>query len=183
MSDSIPSLWPNEFKIDVQTPYTILRVQAAQLGRVTRGILEGAVETETSKEKIQHRLVIIAPAYNGYRHTLIVALHNPDLPYPAEVRAEALAEKVRRENTFSTAIGPIYDTVYPSAHNDDQMQALVRSALHSEKTMAAVLSLIAKSNEAKLSSQKSPQTSEEVPDKADQESRLPEAETGPEPEK
>ena len=38
MIDSIPNLWPAEFKIDVQTPYTILNVQANLLGKVTRGI-------------------------------------------------------------------------------------------------------------------------------------------------
>ena len=86
-STTIPNLWPEEFKIDVQSPLTILRVQAGLLGKVTRGILEGAVETETSTEKVQHRLVVIAPAYNGYRHTLVAANHDPNLPYPAEVRA------------------------------------------------------------------------------------------------
>ena len=75
MAESIPSLWPGEFKIDVQTPLTILRVQAGLLGKLTRGILQGEVETETSEEKVQHRLVVIAPAYNGYRHTLVVASH------------------------------------------------------------------------------------------------------------
>src|SRR5438874_364554 len=97
MPDTIPNLWPEQFKVDVQTPYTILRVQAGLLSKVTRGILEGDVETEASDEKVQHRLVVIAPAYNRYRHTLVVALHDPDLPYPAEVRAEALAKKVKRE--------------------------------------------------------------------------------------
>jgi len=150
MPDSIPNLWPNEFKIDVQTPYTILRVQAALLGKVTSGILDGAVETEASKDKVQHRLVIVAPAYNGYRHTLIVATHDPNLPYPVEVRAKALAEKVKRENTLFTTALPSYDWVYPSANNDDQMLRLVEQALKSEPTMAAILSLIAKSNEAKL---------------------------------
>jgi hypothetical protein len=80
MLDTIPNLWPEQFKIDVQTPYTILRVQAELLSKVTRGILQGDVETESSKEKVQNRLVVIAPAYNGYRHTLVVALHHPDLP-------------------------------------------------------------------------------------------------------
>jgi hypothetical protein len=50
MSDSIPNLWPEEFKVDVQSPLTILRAQAGMLGKVTRGILEGTVETEESKE-------------------------------------------------------------------------------------------------------------------------------------
>jgi hypothetical protein len=84
MPNSIPNLWPEQFNVDVQTPYAILQVQANLLSKVTRGILEGVVETETSKEKMQHRLVVIAPAYNAYRHTLLVAIHNLHMPYPAE---------------------------------------------------------------------------------------------------
>lgn len=37
--DTIPGLWPEEFKVDVQTPCAILNVQAGQSGRVTKGIL------------------------------------------------------------------------------------------------------------------------------------------------
>jgi len=52
MPDTIPNLWPEQFKVDVQTPYTILRVQANLLDKVTRGILVGEVETENSKERV-----------------------------------------------------------------------------------------------------------------------------------
>ncbi len=151
MPDTIPNLWPKEIKIDVQTPYTILKVQAGLLGKVTRGILEGAVETETAQDKVQHRLVIVAPAYHSYRHTLVAALHHPDLPYPAEVRAEALAkrERVQREGTLRVMEPAVYTTVYPSAYDDNQMLKLVQEALQSAPTTAAILSLIAKSNEVK----------------------------------
>jgi hypothetical protein len=181
MPETIPNLWPPEFKIDVQTPYTILRVQAGLLSKVTRGILQGTVETETSKEKVQHRLVIIAPAYNGYRHTLIVAVHNPDMPYPAEVRAQALAQKVERTNPLMPALGPIYDTVYAVANSDDQMQQLVRQALQSEETKAAILSLIAKSNEAKQSLTPASQDDRGEPDLAGEDSRASNAEENPNP--
>ena len=155
MPETIPNLWPHEFKIDVQTPLTILRVQANLLSKVTRGILEGVVETETSNERVQHRLVIVAPAYNGYRHTLFAVLHNPILPYPAEVRARVLAEEVERID--STGIDVYRETVYPVANSDEQMQTLVGQALQSEETKAAILSLIAKSNEARQSPSTIPQ--------------------------
>ncbi len=149
MIDTIPNLWPDSFKVDVQTPYSILRAQAELLGNVTRGILKGAVETEEGKERIQHRLVVIAPAYNGYRHTLITASHHTHFPYPTEVRAESLAERVRGEPIFGPlASGPMI-TVYPKANNDDEMRGFVQRALRSGPTMAAVLSLIANSNQAK----------------------------------
>jgi hypothetical protein len=163
MIESIPNLWPEEFKIDVQTPYTILRVQANLLSKVTRGILEGTVETEMSKEMVQHRLVVVAPAYNGYRHTLVVALHNPDLPYPAEVRAKVLGKQVKRESVISNPFLDTYHTVYPSASSDDQMQDLVKRALQSDESKAAILSLIAKSNEARLSPSQTPQNGTGAP--------------------
>ncbi len=152
MPDTIPNLWPEEFKVNVQSPLTILRVQAEQLGKVTRGILAGTVETETSKERVQHRLVVIAPAYNGYRHTLIVATHDANLPYPTEVRAEGLGEE--RSDRYAPPHPMLPDemrTVYPRAYDDGQMQNLVQRALTSAETRAVILSLIAKSNEVQVS--------------------------------
>ena len=181
MSESIPNLWPEEFKIDVQTPYTILRVQANLLSKVTRGILEGTVETEMSKDRVQHRLVVVAPAYNGYRHTLVVALHNPDLPYPAEVRAKVLGKEVKRDSVISHPFLTTYDTSYPSASSDDQMQDLVKQALHSEESKAAILSLIAKSNEARLSHSPVPQNGTGNPGTANKETDSPSSETNPTP--
>ena len=76
----------------------------------------------------QHRLVVVAPACNGYRHTLITVIHSTDLPYPAEVQAE-----------------PLWDvfSMYPSASTDDELRALLAKALQSDKTKALILSLIA----------------------------------------
>lgn len=51
MPDAMPSLWPPEIKVDVQTPLAILRVQASHLNKVTRGIMRGDVETETSPRR------------------------------------------------------------------------------------------------------------------------------------
>jgi hypothetical protein len=181
MPDTIPNLWPEEFKIDVQTPYAILRVQASLLSKVTRGLLQGVVETESSKDKMQHRLVVIAPAYKGYRHTLLVAIHNPDLPYPAEVRAQALAEQVKREDSIALPRGYYYETVYPVAHSDDEMQRLVERALKSQQTRAAILSLIAQTNEATVSPAPIPQSATSPADRTGQESRPPGSETSPKP--
>ncbi len=151
-TESIPNLWPGEFKVDVQTPYTILRIQANLLGKMTSAILVGDVETERDEKAVQHRLVVVAPACNGYRHTLITARHDPHLPYPAEVRAEALAEKVPHDISMNYPPGVTgFDTTYPRAASDDEMRQLVERALHSDQTKAVILSLIAISNEAKAS--------------------------------
>lgn len=152
MSESIPNLWPTDFKIDVQSPFAILQVQAGLLSKVTRGILEGTVESETSKDTVQHRLVVVAPAYGSYRHTLVVVRHNKDLPYPSEVRAACLAEKKRIK--VPTALGLFTSEEvmqYPEAASDEEMQNMLQQVLTSEETKAAILSLISKSNETTTS--------------------------------
>jgi hypothetical protein len=138
MSTAIPNLWPEEIRVDVQTPYAILRGQANLLHDLTKGILEGDVVTETTKDDVQHRLVIVAPMYNGYRHTLIIAAHKRDFPYPTEVRAVGLGKYGM----------DLDEDDYPSANDDGEMQALVQKALRSGSTIAIITSLIAKSNEA-----------------------------------
>src|SRR5262249_11243348 len=120
--------------------------------RVTRGVLQGTVETEVAKETVQHRLVVSAPAYNAYRHTLIVVQHNVHLAYPAVVRAEALAEREQIYSSVAILGQPTHKTVYPSAFDDEQLKRLVAKALRSDQTRAVILSLIAKSNEAQASS-------------------------------
>ena len=144
MPTTIPNLWPEQYKVSVQSPLTILRVQAGLLRKMTSGILEGDVETEATKERQQHRLVVIAPAYDNYRHTLITAVHGK-LAYPAEVKADGL----EFANSKRITIGQTsYDSKFPVANNDDEMQALVKQALASGATSAVIHSLLAQSNEA-----------------------------------
>jgi hypothetical protein len=153
-TEAIPNLWPGEFKVDVQTPYTILRIQANLLGKMTSAILVGDVETESVEKKTQHRLVVVAPAYHGYRHNLVVAIHNPDLPYPAEVRSQSLHA---RQGYIPIPVVTFSPDGYPIVNSDDEMRAVVAHALRSDETKALILSLIAKSNEAMSSSATAPQ--------------------------
>ena len=63
----------------------------------------------------------------------------------------------------------------------DQMQHLVQRALHSEESMAAILSLIAKSNEARLTHSPVPQNGTGTHGKANKETDRPSDETDPIP--
>lgn len=127
MPQTIPNLWSPQVKVDVVTPYAILQVQANLLSQITQGILQGDIETEMGQTKVQHRLVIIAPAYNGYRHTLVVVHHKQNLPYPADVLAE----------TFASS---------QTAHSDTELQDLIGQVLQSKQSLAMILSLIANSS-------------------------------------
>ena len=171
MAVTIPNLWPEEFKIDVQSPYAILRVQAELLGKVTKGILIGEVETESNDTDVQHRLVVIAPAYNNFRYTLLAAKHAINFPYPTEVISQSLAIPVDYELEK-----------YPIAYSDDVLTDLVRRALSSGDTKAVILSLIAKSNEAGLSSHPYRLGEPARPDGVSQEGPPPEPESRPDKE-
>lgn len=149
MANTIPTLWPESFNVDVLTPLVILKAQAAELSRVTHGILTAEVESENDKENVQHRLVVIAPKYRHYRHTLLAVIHNLHLVYPAEVKATALGRKVKQEGFGSLMLGgqALFTTVYPIVSSDIDLLEKIQEALYSGHTRAIILSLIAKSNE------------------------------------
>lgn len=136
MSGTIPNLWP-EFNVDVLTPVAILRTQAELLSKNTRGILVGEVETEEAEGRVQHRLVVVAPAYNSYRHTLLTVSHDDALPYPVLVKALSLLVRTDFDE----------GEVYPEAADDEELIKLVGRALRSDDTRSTIISLIAKSND------------------------------------
>jgi len=146
MPETIPNLWPDDIRVDIQSPSVILKVQADHLTRLTGGVLEGDVETVTSGENVQHRLVIVARSYRGYRHALVAALHKRNLPYPVEIREQSLGKPTPPDDPHSEE----REVTYPSASSDDRMQDLLRKALRSDSTVAIISSLIANSNEAKI---------------------------------
>jgi len=157
MPETIPNLWPDDFKVDVRSPYSILKVQAEQLGRATRGILRGEVESETNQKDVQHRLVVVAPAYNNYRQTLVAAIHNAKLPYPTEIRALGRLENTDQERLFIDEVeeeaedeDDVQQTIFPTAYDDTEVIKYVSEALRSGPTRSLIISLIAKSTEAAI---------------------------------
>jgi hypothetical protein len=133
----IPSLWP-EIKVDTVTPVAILRVQAAELEKATRGILLAEVTTTASEKEETHQLVVIAPALN-YQHELLVVSHRKGFVYPATV-------------AWQQSLGLIELREVPSsgklASNEMQLQRLIQEALSSEGVQSIISSLIARSNES-----------------------------------
>ena len=141
------SLWPASIKIDAQSPVSILRTQANLLTKITKGILKGEVETERGENKIQHRLIVIAPSLDNYRQTLLVAIHEVGLPYPVELRSNSL---LFTEEHISEYGDMVKAQVYRSAYSDDEMRQLLAKALDSQETKSILLSLIANSNEVSV---------------------------------
>jgi hypothetical protein len=145
MADEIPDLWPDEFKVDVQTPVTVLRVQAQALARKTRGILKAEVETEVwQKDYSQHRFVVIAPAVNGLRQTLVTVRNEKDLPYPATVYSPAINGLIVAHFVSPGSGGPGSTDVF----DEDELKRTLGLVLGSKEVRAVIISLIARSNEA-----------------------------------
>jgi hypothetical protein len=67
----------------VRTPLSIMREQAAALGRRTKNLVEAKVETRTSRGQFLHSFELVVPSLD-YTYELFEIEHPPEL-YPVEV--------------------------------------------------------------------------------------------------
>ncbi|MBI1814710.1 MAG: hypothetical protein HYR72_07020 [Deltaproteobacteria bacterium] len=80
------SLWGDLSTIErPRTPKSILRQQAELLNAATGGVILAEVVDSSTSYQLESTLVIVAPALNDYRYTLVSVRHKIDL-YPCEVR-------------------------------------------------------------------------------------------------
>jgi hypothetical protein len=87
--------WPDDLgSSDIVTPVTILREQAAALGKKTHNIVEARVRSEGGADFV-HYLELVVPAMNSYRYLLAQVIHPVELYplrflyYPTGVDAQA----------------------------------------------------------------------------------------------
>src|SRR5579872_4943098 len=84
MMPEIPDLWPKEI-VDTEatvTPFTILKQQAAALGRRTKGLVDARVVRRTDDEgDFAYSFNLVAPTLN-YSYSLFNAWHEPITLYP-----------------------------------------------------------------------------------------------------
>ncbi len=168
MPDALVSLWPDDIKVDVVPPVTILRVQASEIGRITKGILRGEVGTTTGAgDMVSHRLDLVAPSLTGRRVGVLNAIHRADF-YPVVVEAdcfrpkrinpqeyrqkatELLASQISGRDLRTDVPLPIWphpDDWRPVAANQDDFIKRVGEVLRSMHVRAAIDTLIALSNE------------------------------------
>lgn len=96
MPATIPSLWPDDIKVDVLPPLTILKLQAAKLREITRSILRAEVTTVTgSDDFVAHSLDLIAQALDGRRIRILTLTHRTDL-YPIVIEADCFRPRETR---------------------------------------------------------------------------------------
>lgn len=84
MATRTENLW-GELKLgEVLTPVAILRQAAAQLGTMTKNLVEASVETTVVGPQLRHTFVLVVPALSGYKYELFSIQHGVD-PWPANV--------------------------------------------------------------------------------------------------
>lgn len=169
MQTTIPDLWSDDIRVDVLRPLVILRSQESLLARKTQGILEAKVSTVTNDVWELHQLDLIAPALNHYRTTLLTAKHARDMVYPVTVRANCFLPKTK--SAAEALVPGLGETVrvlrgeppgdQREAATQEEFIDLVRQVLRSGEVRALIQSLVARSNEIRLSD---PSTDQSMPE-------------------
>lgn len=177
MPATIPSLWPDDIKVDLLPPLAILRTQADALARLTDGIVRADVYTTSGHEDfVVHRLELYAPLYAIRRYGILNVTHRTDY-YPAVLEADCFQPKRTRDGggkghslvdavvaaqlaqagiteAVTQALGapepppwPHPDDWRPVAANQDEFLDLLAKVLKSREVRAAIDSMIALHNE------------------------------------
>lgn len=127
------SFWPADLASELPTaPVTVLRRAAAELGQMTKNLLEGVVETSPfvdlrRKPMISHTFLVRAPTLDNYSVELFEAQHGT-LLYPVTVKGDAFARQ-------GIATKEIKD--------EASLAGVVRQILRSEYARKVVASMLA----------------------------------------
>jgi hypothetical protein len=104
MSTQIVDLWPEKIntKIKKIAPVTILRQQASLLGKKTKNIVEGQVETRTVKDSyeeklLEHSFYVVAPVLDFYKYPLFRVQHGILDWYPLKIFVDVIDSKSFKE--------------------------------------------------------------------------------------
>lgn len=142
MTTTIPSLWPDQIKVDILPPLVVLKAQAAALGRLTQGIVDAQVTSVKHPTRVEHRLDLVVPALDDIRHRILTISHSPDRLYPVTLDADCY-----RLDPDDPRSGDEDFDARPVAATYDQFIDRLREVFQSPEVMSAVQSLIARSNE------------------------------------
>lgn len=145
MTVAFDDLWSDDIKVDVRSPFAVLKAQEDGLSRRTQGLLRAEVQTTISETEERHTLDLIAPALNSYRERILLVTHRKDRAYPATVFAEVFAESPDRPDWAT----PDEDDMKRVAATDEELIGLVRIVLRSSTVRALIHSLLARINDQK----------------------------------
>ena len=154
MTAKLVDLWPEDISTDVLSPQAILKFQAAQLEKRTKGILRGRVEEQVSEGNRTLILVAEAPAVS-ITGELLRVVSGVERAYPATVYGPGMRHEVpvKVPGPLVALTGGTMTKEYKVASGESQLIELVREVLASDETRSTLDSLIALSNEANSASQ------------------------------
>lgn len=131
MTNEIPNLWSAEItNLKILSPLAIMRTQASNLEKMTRGLLKVAIEegkiAAQGQKQTLYNFDIVAPALNGYRHRLFGVYHEIGLVYPITfiVSAEIMSQlkwlsmdnlKSFTEEDFTQRLGKVLKSSYTTS--------------------------------------------------------------------
>ena len=148
MATKIPNLWSQkDVKVEVLSPFAILRTQAANLEQMTKGLIEAEITaTATATGEIFYQLDLIAPVLGGYRHRLFAISHKKDMLYPVRflLSSTQISELIKR-------LGPQNWTEV--AGTEAIFLNELTYLLQSNDVNAVIQSIIARSNEVQSAQQ------------------------------
>lgn len=131
-------LWPQEIQVAPLMPLRILQLQAERLREKTQGRLLGDIQTATKGAPVHvpaewgptfvHRFEIVAGALNGYRHQLMVCIHQKEFAYPVLVVSGRSSE----------------DEDGDLASSQEEFLQITKGILSSKRTIALMESLLAR---------------------------------------
>ncbi len=139
-------LWPDLNLASTVTPLSILREQAGLLGKRTKGVLKGEVETWNTGGRISHAFNVVVPSLGGYKYTLFRIHHYPT-GYPVYV--DMTAKTLPSEETVSIVVENSFIEMRSSSGeiaDEDAFRNWLRITFHSDEVKRIVESLFAQAS-------------------------------------
>jgi hypothetical protein len=131
-------LWPELNLAATVTPLSILREQAGLLGKKTKGVLRGEVETWGDGDRISHSFNIAVPSLGDYKYTLF-SVHYLPTGYPVHVDMTA--------KPFFPGGAPIEEpSLRRSIADEDELRDWLRHIFHSDEVKRIVENLYAQAS-------------------------------------
>jgi hypothetical protein len=152
MATTVRSLWSDQIRPNILSPWTILKSQADALTKQTNGVLVGQLsERGGDNNACLLALDITVPGLGDYRQRVLVATYDRDRFYPVTLDAEIF--RPAGVQHFIQAIGGLpalsEGKAKPAnrADTDTELTNLVEKVLTSAEVVSLAQSLIARVHE------------------------------------
>lgn|ERR1022692_178957 len=143
MTEPNEDLWPKLELGPMAAPISILKTQAALLGEKTQGLIEAAVETQSSTTAIHHTFYLVVPALGNYRYALFKIHHGAPFFYPVIVDEEPRLQPGSFADLTTVAAAMLDPARIDGLSNDDEFRSWLRKTLASKATKIIIASLYA----------------------------------------